>query len=223
MGIEEVLSEVEIRVLGCLLEKEATTPENYPLTLNSLTAACNQKSNRNPVMCIGDSTVLRMVTDLGDRGLCGKHHSAGSRVVKYGHHLVHIGKFSVEEIAILAVLMLRGPQTVGELKGRTGRYCEFSDLAQVEAILESLVAREAGALVVKLPRQSGRKEPRYAHLLGGPYECVEEPDDDSMSKATVQVQAENARIASLEEQVESLKSQVADLQATFETFRSQFD
>ncbi len=90
MGIEEILSEVETRVLGCLLEKEATTPEYYPLTLNSLTAACNQKSNRNPVMSVGDSTVLRIVSDLSDRGLCGNHHTAGSRVAKYGHNISHI-------------------------------------------------------------------------------------------------------------------------------------
>lgn len=223
MTLEYALSEVEVRVLGCLLEKEATTPDYYPLTLNALTAACNQKSNRDPVMQIDDSTVLRVVTDLSVKGLCGEHRTAGSRVIKYGHNLGHIGQFGAQEKAILAVLMLRGPQTVGELRGRTSRYCDFTDLAQVETVVESLVTRESGALAVKLPRQTGRKERRYAHLLGGPYESADATDDEPVAGAALRVQAENERIAALEQQVEALKAELSHLSSVFDSFRSQFE
>lgn len=223
MAMEHVLSDVEVRVLGCLLEKQATTPEYYPLSLNALTAACNQKSNREPVMQIDESTVLRVTGDLRVKGLCGEHHTAGSRVVKYGHNIGRIGDFSVEEKAVLTVLLLRGPQTVGELRGRTSRYHSFANLEQVEAVLEALANRESGALVARIPRQAGRKEERYAHLLSGPAETVTEGQEPRAEGTVVMVQAENARIAALEEQVQTLQSELAELKTCFESFRRQFE
>jgi len=222
-GTGPILSEVEARVLGCLLEKEATTPEYYPLTLNALTAACNQKSNRDPVMKVDDSTVLRVVVDLQAKGFCGEHHTAGSRVIKYGHNIETVGLLTEQERALLAVLMLRGPQTVGELRGRTTRYCRFENLPQVESVLGAMAARESGALVTKLPRETGRKEGRYAHLLCGAPEMVMEGHAPIADGTVVQVQAENARIAALEQEVERLRSELDDLKESFAAFRSQFE
>ena len=222
-GDRPVLSDGEVRVLGCLLEKAATTPEYYPLTLNALTAACNQKSNRDPMMQIEDSTVLRITADLQVKELCGEHHTAGSRVIKYGHNIKRLGEFTDQEKALLAVLMLRGPQTVGELKGRTNRYCRFENLAQVESVLQGLATRESGPLVVKLPREAGRKEGRYAHLLGGPVHGDSEDAAPAPHGTVVQVQAENARISALEEQVAALRAELTEVKESVEALRRQWE
>jgi uncharacterized protein YceH (UPF0502 family) len=223
MPLEQILSDIEARALGCLLEKQATTPDYYPLTLNALAAACNQKSNRDPIMRLDDSAVLRVTEDLQAKRLCGEHNTAGSRMIKYGHNIGLIGEFSDEEKAVLAVLLLRGPQTVGELRGRTGRYHEFAELAQVEAVLQSLASREDGALVARLPRLAGRKEGRYAHLLSGPIEAVADAQDTLPGDPVATVQAEGARIAMLEEQVQAVQCELTELKAAFESFRSKFE
>ena len=164
--MEPILNENEIRVLGCLIEKEMTTPDYYPLTLNALTNACNQKSNRDPVVDLEETDVVRALDALRMKGLAMQAHGEGSRVPKYRHSLAEKLFLEPEELAILCELFLRGPQTVGELRGRAGRMHDFEDLAQVEAVLQELMERQP-PMAAKLPRQPGRKEHRYAHLLGG--------------------------------------------------------
>lgn len=162
-----VLSEPEIRVLGSLVEKEITTPEYYPLTLNALVSACNQKTNREPVVSYDEDDVRDALDGLREKDLaiiCGPRDS---RVPKYDNYLADKLGLTPAEVAVMCVLLLRGPQTPGELKSRTGRLHAFEELSEIEATLDGLASREESPLVVKLPRQPGRKEYRYAHLLGG--------------------------------------------------------
>ncbi len=162
-----ILDEVEVRVLGSLVEKQITTPEYYPLTLNALVLACNQKSNRNPVVAYDEETVTRAIESLRGKNLVYVFYGSTSRVPKYKHMMAEIFELSPQEVALMCVLMLRGAQTVGELRGRTDRLYDFSGLEEVEEMLRSLSSKEAQPLVQKLPRQSGQKETRYAHLLSG--------------------------------------------------------
>lgn len=168
------LNPVEARVLGSLMEKEATTPDYYPLSLNAVIAACNQKSNRDPIMSLGQTQALEALDGLIAKRLAREKTTSGSRVTKYVHRLSGtLGltrEFSREELAVLCVLMLRGAQTVGEIRGRTQRLCGFENLGQVEDTLSGLMSREDGPYVAKLPRRPGRKEARYAHLLCGDVE-----------------------------------------------------
>ena len=159
------LDEVEVRVLGALLEKERTTPEYYPLSLNALINACNQKSNREPVMALDESAVRDALDSLTEKNLVGHASSADSRVPKYTHHLQEVFNFDRRESAVLCVLMLRGPQTPGELRGRTERMYKFDDLSVVESALHRLMEREP-PLVMKLARQPGTKESRLRALAG---------------------------------------------------------
>jgi uncharacterized protein YceH (UPF0502 family) len=220
--MEPILNDIEIRVLGCLIEKEMTTPDYYPLTLNALTNACNQKSNRDPVMNLEETDVVRALDGLRLKGLAMQAHGEGSRVPKYRHSLAEKLYLEPEESAILCELLLRGPQTVGELRGRADRMHSFEDLARVEAVLQELTERQP-PLVIKLPRQPGRKEHRFGHLLAGEPEFAPEDRLPAPEAATVKVRAENERIEALEQEVATLREEVAELRRALEQFRSQFE
>ena len=222
--MEPLLSEVEVRVLGALIEKQITTPEYYPLTLNALTAACNQKSNREPVVDFDEKTVVRALESLRDKELARVLSGAEMRVPKYYHLFTETLGFTPPEVGVLCVLMLRGPQTVGEIRGRSGRLYEFADLAGVEQALQGLTEREGGPVVMKLPRQVGRKESRYAQLLAGePQIATEEEGEVRLEKATLEVRTENERLEQLEIQVQDLQRQVEAMRLEFATFKQQFE
>lgn len=199
--MDVILNTVEVRVLGALIEKEITTPEYYPLTLNSLLAACNQKSNRWPVTEYADDEVLAALSGLRSHGFAAEI-SGSSRAAKYGQRFTEKLNLGRREIAILCVLLLRGRQTLGEIKGRTERMYGFSDLEEVKLVLQKLIERPAGALAVKLPPSPGHKEPRYAQCLGV---VPEEP------AAAVPAGGSSDRISALEADVERLKAEVAEL------------
>jgi len=213
--VDILLNEVEVRVLGALVEKEITTPDYYPLSLNALVNACNQKSNREPVMELDENTVRDALLALQEKRLAGPASGADSRVAKYEHRLESFN-FSRREIAVLCVLLLRGPQTPGELRGRTERMYRFEDLDQVQSALQQLMQREP-PLAAMLARQPGTKEPRYAHLLAGPV------DSWAPVAAPVVQDADPDRISQLEEQVRSLQSDVTALKDQFAAFRKQFE
>jgi uncharacterized protein YceH (UPF0502 family) len=218
--MEFALNPIEARVLGCLIEKELATPEYYPLTLNALTNACNQKSNRDPVMALEEADVVRALDSLRFQRLA--HQSAeGVRAAKYCHNLDGLLRLEPQELAILAELLLRGPQTVGELRGRAERMAAIADLTAAEDVLTTLAEREP-PLVIRLPRQPGRKEQRYAQLLCGPPEISEE-SQPPVEPARAQVLAENQRLAALEEAVAELRDEVEALRAQLAAFRAQFE
>ena len=222
--MEPLLSEVEVRVLGALIEKQITTPDYYPLTLNALTAACNQKSNRAPVVDFDEKTVVRALESLRDKELARMLSGAEMRVPKYYHLFTETLGFTSPEVGVLCVLMLRGPQTVGEIRGRSGRLYEFADLAEVEQALQQLMEKEGGPVVMKLPRQIGRKESRYAQLLAGePEIATEEEGEAQLEKAALEVRTENERLEQLEIQVQDLQRQIEDLRLEFATFKRQFE
>jgi hypothetical protein len=214
------LNEIEVRVLGALLEKEITTPDYYPLSLNALINACNQKSNRDPVMALDESAVRQALDSLNEKSLAGHATSADSRVPKYAHRLQEVFNFDRREMAVLCVLLLRGPQTPGELRGRTERMYKFDDLGVVESALHRLMEREP-PLAKKLARQPGTKESRYAHLLAGEVEGWSAPPE-TQPVAAAGIQDEQ-RIARLETEVQSLRKEVADLRQQLEDFRKQFE
>jgi len=166
------LSPPEARVIGCLIEKEITTPAQYPLSLSALTTACNQKSSREPVMQLSDTEVQQTVDSLIRKHLVSDRGGFGSRVTKYKHRFANVGfgslEFSAQEIGILCLLLLRGPQTPGELRSRSNRLCQFDDVSETETVLQTLVERSDGPFVVRLEREPGRREVRYAHLFGDP-------------------------------------------------------
>lgn len=214
MGQE--LNEVEVRVLGALVEKETTTPEYYPLSLNALVNACNQKSNREPVMTLDEDAVKKGLRSLTDQALA--RAASGDRVAKFEHRLNELYNFHRHEIAVLCVLMLRGPQTPGELRTRTERMYEFEDLDAVHGALNLLMRREP-PLVKVLPRQAGTKESRYMHLLSGdvaPVERVEEVAVDASQKGAA------GRISELEDEVRQLKRELETLREQFAAFQKQF-
>ncbi|AIW21281.1 MULTISPECIES: YceH family protein [Vibrio] len=215
MSIE--LNPVEARVIGCLIEKEVTTPDYYPLTLNSLTSACNQKSNREPVMALSELDVQEAVDSLIGRRLVSDESGFNSRASKFQHRFCNTEfgdlKLTKQEKGIVCCMLLRGAQTPGELRTRTNRLAEFSDVKEVEAILERLAAREEGALVVKLPREAGKRESRYMHLFGG------DVDVEAMaatSASTVQPAFNSDRVEALEQEVATLKSEMAELRQLVE-------
>ncbi|MEZ8024310.1 YceH family protein [Vibrio sp. 1F255] len=213
-----VLSPIEARIIGCLIEKEVTTPDHYPLTLHSLTTACNQKSNREPVLSLSESDVLDAVDGLIGRRMVSDESSFNSRVNKYQHRFCNTEfgdlQFTEQERAIICCMLLRGAQTPGELRTRTGRLANFSDVKEVEATLDKLAAREAGALVVKLPREAGKRESRYQHLFSG------EVDVEAFAMASVSAAAPSAtseKFEELESEVASLRAEVAELKALVES------
>ncbi|EGA70648.1 hypothetical protein VISI1226_16093 [Vibrio sinaloensis DSM 21326] len=209
MNIE--LNPVEARVIGCLIEKEVTTPDYYPLTLNSLTSACNQKSNREPVMNLSDTEVQEAVDSLIARRLVSDESGFNSRASKFQHRFCNTEfgdlKLSKQEKAIACCMLLRGPQTPGELRTRTNRLADFSDVKEVEAVLDNMAARDAGALVVKLPREAGKRESRYMHLFSGDVDI-----EALTSAAPVSApSASNERIDALETEVAELRQELAQL------------
>jgi len=215
-----LLTEVETRVLGSLVEKELTTPEYYPLSLNALVNACNQKSNRDPVMNLDETAVRQALHSLDGQSLVRYVSAADSRVTKYEHRLQEAFNFYRHEVAILCVLLLRGPQTPGELRTRAERMHPFDDLGAVQSSLQHLMKREP-PLVKVLPRQPGTKEARYAHLLSGEVESFE-PKPEPATIATT-ISAGGERIAQLEEEIASLHKEIADLKQQFAQFRKQFE
>lgn len=219
--METVLNEVEVRVLGCLIEKEMTTPEYYPLSLNALTNACNQKSNRDPVMALAEEDVVRALNRLRFNQLTVVSGES-SRVAKYRHLLAENLGLVPAELAVMCELLVRGPQTVGELRTRCERMHSFSDLAAVEDVLKELAERET-PLVMRLPRQSGRKEARNAHLFSGMPDLSVDEQDLSPEPARVRVIAEDERMTRLQEEVATLRSEVAELRQTVEEFKKQFE
>ena len=214
-----LLADNEVRVLGCLMEKEMATPNYYPLSLNALINACNQKSNRNPVVSYDEETVVYALNGLKERKLA--RQSNISRVPKYEQIFSKDLNLIIREEAIICILLLRGPQTVGEIRSRTERMYAFRSIDEVQEAIASL--EHTGGLVNKLPRQPGRKESRYAHLLSGePQETIIEtvPQPEA---ATVIVRKENERIGELQEQIDKLRQELQTLQLEFVTFKSQFD
>jgi uncharacterized protein YceH (UPF0502 family) len=214
------LSDIEARVLGALVEKDITTPDYYPLSLNALVNACNQKNNRDPVMNLDEGAVRDALSGLHDDGLAGPASGADSRVTKYEHRLQETYNFTRGETAALCVLLLRGPQTPGELRGRTERMHHFEDLDALQFSLQKLMQREP-PLVAVLPRQPGTKESRYAHLLAGEVEAGEMPATPLASPS--RSSADNERVSQLEEAVAALQNEVGELKQQFAEFRKQFE
>lgn len=202
----------EVRVLGCLLEKEVTTPEYYPLSLNALVNACNQKSNRDPVVHFEEDAVEGILYSLREKGLSLNITGAGSRVPKYGHRLSEKLNLGRRELALLCELMLRGPQTLGELRTRADRMHHFDDTAEVEAVLERIPE-----LVTKLPRRPGEKEARYAHLFSGTPDIPAAESEETAPVPRVD------RIAELEAEVTQLRRELDDLKQQFAGFQKQFE
>jgi uncharacterized protein len=215
-----ILNEIEVRVLGSLVEKQLTTPEYYPLTMNALIAACNQKSNREPVMSLGETEIQAAIDRLRDLNLVYLFYGSGSRTVKYKHMLPSVYELDPAGTAVMTVLMLRGPQTIGEVRDRTGRLFDFRDLNEVQAALDDLTKRDE-PLIVKLERQPGQKEARYAHLLSGEIDVSKLSVPAERTSGTAS--GSNERIEKLESEVERLSTELAEFKAQFDEFRKQFD
>jgi uncharacterized protein YceH (UPF0502 family) len=214
-----ILNPTEARVLGALVEKDTTTPDYYPLSLNALINACNQKNNREPVTNFDEETVRLALCNLSEKQLAGTASGADSRVTKYEHRLQEVFNFTRQETAILCVLLLRGPQTPGELRGRTERMHRFADLDEVLSGLQQLMRREP-PLAKALGRRPGTKEIRYAHLLSGDVEAWEPPAETAAAGGD---SGSNERIAQLEEQVAGLQKEVAELKQQMADFKKQFE
>ena len=207
------LTDIETRVLGSLVEKQVTTPEYYPLTLNALTLACNQKNNRNPVTSYTESQVSAAVESLREKNLTYVFYGSTSRVPKYKHVMPEVLHLNQAELALMCVLMLRGAQTPGELRGNAARLHEFSGLDEIEQTLNALISHEPEPLVVRLPRQLGQKEVRFSHLLAG------EPKIEAVTSVPI----EKVERVSLERRVEVLEAEVESLRQQFEQFKKQFE
>ena len=214
----ELLSDVEVRVLGALVEKDITTPDYYPLSLNALVNACNQKNNRDPVMNLNEDAVRAALESLQSQRLAGPAQGADSRVTKYEHRMQEVFNFDRREIAILCVLLLRGAQTSGELRGRTERMYRFEELDDVVTTLDRLSQREP-ALVAVLPRQPGTKESRYMHLLSGSAPPAAAAVAREMSKSSLS----DDRVSSLEAEVAELRKEIAEMQQQLAAFRKAFE
>ncbi len=213
-----IINETEARVLGSLVEKQLTTPEYYPLTLNALTAACNQKSNRDPVMSLDESAILTAIDTLRDKNLVYLFYGSGSRTVKYKHMLPNVYELEPPGVAVMALLLLRGPQTAGEIRGRSDRLYPFSDIGEVQETLDEL-ARRGDPLITKLERQPGQKEQRYAHLLSGEIDASSYVARSQTNASPAQA---DSRIETLEQELSSLKTEIAELRDDFNRFKEQF-
>ena len=221
------LDPAEVRVLGALIEKDLSTPDHYPLSLNSLVSACNQSSNRDPVITLAPDAVSHAIDTLRRQDLVRSFQGSGERVPKYQHLLAQATELSRAELAVLSVLMLRGAQTLAEVRSRAARLLPGDDADAVESALHALVAREPDAPVVRLPRRPGQKELRYMHLLGGEPVAdggaLDERDHDAQLEPTVATSGAEDRIAALESLAQDLVREVADLRAQLEWFRQQFE
>jgi uncharacterized protein YceH (UPF0502 family) len=198
------LNPTEARVLGCLLEKQVLTPDAYPLTLNYLVGACNQKTSREPVMELGEAEVALALVSLRKKNLAVENKMHDSRALKYSHNLLSLGSFTSKEQAALCLLLLRGPQTSGEIRTRSGRLADFESVADADAVLQGLTEKSCGPLVAKLARRSGEKEYRWCQLMSGPAESFEAPPEPA--KASLE-----ARVAALEAQIQGLKEAIQKL------------
>lgn len=208
----EVLDDKEARVIGCLIEKSVVTPDQFPLTLNALTNACNQKSSRDPVMALSQGDVQHTIRVLEAKHLVQTAENFKSRTEKYSQRFCNTRysdlQFDPAELAIICLLLLRGPQTPGELRARSGRLHTFADNAEVVVVLDGLLGREAGALVVKLPRMSGRKDSEYMHLFCGPVDVEAHAAEASAARPAA---PQRGGVAELTERVERLEAEVAEL------------
>ncbi len=209
------LDPVEVRVLGSLMEKEATTPEYYPLSLNALVNACNQKSNRDPVVSYDETTVEEALDRLRSKNLAVRITGHEVRVPKHAHRLAEVLNLGRREAALLCVLLLRGPQTLGELRGRAERMYNFDDLNAVQACLQKLIDWEPAPLVQQLPRQAGFKEPRFAHRLSGDVQLAAPNSSETVTMAG----SGTDRLSRLEAEVESLRREVDELRRVWEEFQ----
>jgi len=218
--VDDKLNDVEVRVLGSLVEKELTTPDYYPMSLNALTNACNQTSNRDPIAHYEESTVARAIETLRVRSLIRVVQQSGSRVSKYRHLMNETLGLVTRQTALLSIMMLRGPQTLGELKTRTGRMAEYESLDEVEAVLEQLINRQPSPLASRLTRRAGQKEVRFAHLLSG--EVTFDGTDDPPAREDA-AHSRTDRVAALEQSVQELRNEVADLRTQLDAFRRQFE
>lgn len=216
------LNPLETRVIGCLIEKRITSPDQYPLSLNALTNAVNQKSNRDPVLSVDESAVQEVVDGLRRQHLIGERTGFGSRVPKYAQLFCNnqLGglQYSEQELAVMCELMLRGPQTPGELRQRAGRLATFDSVAEVEAVLQGLQTRDDGPFVARLPRQPGRRDSRFAHLLSGAVEAADEsePYEPSATPAGTGSRSTRDRLDQLEQQVAELRQELDQLKALLE-------
>ncbi|HWR59673.1 MAG TPA: YceH family protein [Thermodesulfovibrionales bacterium] len=215
-----VLDDIEVRILGCLIEKEMTTPEYYPLSLNALINACNQKSNRRPVLFLGESDVLKGLGSLRQKGLSQETHVPGSRVTKYLHGLLSRFDLAAPEIAVLCDLMLRGPQTAGELRMNSGRMATVGSAEEMEETLRGLIEHDP-PLVTKLLREAGKREPRYAHLLSG--KIIQEKIPPELPAATpASGEQTSEAITRLENEIAEIRKELEQLRQAFAEFKSQF-
>ncbi|MEO7362785.1 MAG: YceH family protein [Gemmatimonadaceae bacterium] len=219
--MDQFLTDADVRVLGALIEKQITTPDNYPLSLNALVSACNQSSNRQPVVSYDEETVLTAITHLRRASLVRGIQRIDSRVTKYEHTAADTLDVSQQELAVLCVLMLRGPNTVGELRTRTERLATFEGLPEIESTLTALIERDKEPLVVRLPRKVGQKEVRYAHLLSG--EVAVDTTETAPPAALANAVPADDRVAVLEQTVADLRCEVADIRRQLEEFRKQFE
>jgi len=218
--MEIILSSIEARVLGALIEKEITTPDYYPLSLNALINACNQKNNREPVMSLDEAAVRSALSALQAKRMASPVNSADSRVTKYEHRLQEVFNFNRRETAVLCVLLLRGPQTAGELRGRSERMFQFEELSDVQSTLQHLIERDP-PLARILARQPGTKEPRYMHLLSGDTEPVHAPEQNQQIGTTEPGSGE--KIAALEAEIAELRRELSHLQQQFTALKAQFE
>lgn len=219
--MEKNLTPIEIRVLGCLVEKELATPDYYPLSLNALANACNQKSNREPVMQLSETEVMQALDSLRHRGYA-RLSGEGGRVAKFGHNLEAKLFLDRPELAVLAELLLRGPQTVGELRSRAGRMHPFSSMEEVESALQELADRDE-PLIIRLPRQPGRKESRFGQLLDGPFETLEMAGPFPQNSQGSPAGKDENRIDLLAREIELLREEVETIRRELSEFRNQFD
>src|SRR6266542_480297 len=217
--VANTLTDIEVRVLGSLIEKQITTPEYYPLTLNALTLACNQKNNRNPVTALREAGVEGALDSLREKNLAYVFYGSTSRVPKFKHVADNL-HLSPAELAVMCVLMLSGPQTAGEIRGRAYRLYEVTGLEEIEQTLHALSTKDPEPMVIKLPRQAGQKEARFAHLLAGEVKIEELDGEQPVSKQTRR-SSESEKVVSLEHQVESLAAEVESLRWQFEEFKKQ--
>jgi uncharacterized protein len=217
-SVNATLNEYELRALGALVEKQIATPDYYPMTLNALVNACNQKNHRDPVVSYDETIVSRALDSLREKNLAYVFHGAEARAPKYGHLFPKAFDLSEAEIPLMCALILRGPQTSGELRSRTQHLRSFESLAEVETLLQGLSLRDK-PLIVKLPRQPGSRESRFAHLLGDPVEIEQREVSLHRAPSVQQAQAENDKIAKLEEEITSLRLELSELKQQFAEFK----
>jgi uncharacterized protein YceH (UPF0502 family) len=212
--VNATLNEYELRALGAMVEKHIATPDYYPMTLNALVNACNQKNHRDPVVSYDETIVAKALDGLREKNLAYVFHGSEARAPKYGHLFPKAFDLSEAETPLMCVLILRGPQTSGELRSRTQHLRSFGSLAEVETLLQGLSLRDM-PLVVKLPRQPGSRESRFAHLLGGPVEMEQIEAPPHLAPSVLQRHSENDKIAKLEEEIASLRMELSDLKQQF--------